>query len=249
MGVAVDPLTLVETCDAFREFIMRRAQALAVSVNVDTWIQLRRDEAFRSTVAAADLVLVDGTPLVWVARVLGAPLPGRVSGSDFLPLFCEVAAREGYHVFLFGANPGVADRAGDVLRARHPGLTVSTYSPPFWFERDDAENRRAIDAVRRAKPDVLFVALPQPRQENWLARHREDLDVPVSMGVGSAFDFVAGRLKRAPVWMQRAGLEWSYRLMQEPGRLWKRYLLDDSRIVYHAACGLLRRNRTRNRAT
>lgn len=248
MGVAVDPLTLTEACDAFRELIAMRVPALVFSVNVDTWTKLRQDEELRSVYAAADLILVDGTPLVWVARMLRTPLPGRVSGSDFFPMFCGLAAREGYRVFLFGANPGVADRARDALQRQHPGLIVSTYSPPFGFERDEHENRRAIEAVRRAKPDVLFVALPQPRQEKWLARHRQDLDVPVSMGVGSSFDYLAGRLRRAPLWMQRAGLEWFYRLMQEPGRLWKRYLLDDSRIVYHVAREYLRRISTRDRA-
>jgi N-acetylglucosaminyldiphosphoundecaprenol N-acetyl-beta-D-mannosaminyltransferase len=248
MGVGLDPLTLLEVCAAFRAFVARRARALVFNVNVDTWLKLRRDEELRRIYAAADLVLVDGTPLTWAARLLGTPLPGRVSGSDLFPAVCAAAARHGHRLFLLGGNPGVAERARQVLQRRHPGLVISTYAPPFGFERDEAENRRAIEAVRRARPDILFVGLSQPRQERWLASHRDALDVPVAMGVGSSFDYVAGRLRRAPLWMQRAGLEWSYRLMQEPGRLWRRYLLDDPRIVVYVAREGLRRRLARRRS-
>lgn len=233
MGVPVDPLTLREACEVACEMVAHRAGALIFNLNVDTWMKLRVDSDLRAIFQEADLVLVDGTPMVWAARILGVPLPERVSGSDFFPFFCGVAAKEGYGVFLFGANPGVADRAAQTLRSAYPELRISTYAPPFGFERDEVESRRAIEMVKRAHPDVLFVALPQPRQEKWLARHRDELEVPVAMGVGSSFDYLAGRLRRAPKWMQRAGLEWFCRLLQEPRRLWRRYLVDDVQIVYY----------------
>lgn len=241
MGVAVDAVSLTEALDSFRWFIDRHQPALVFNVNVDTWMKLREDEEFRAAYDAADLVLVDGTPLVWVSRILRTPLPGRVSGSDFFPAFCEVAAKEGYRVFLLGARPGIAEQAGSALQRQYPGLIVTTHSPSFGFERDEVENGNVIELVRRWNPDVLFVALGQPRQEKWLFRFRRNLNVPVAMGVGSSLDYLAGRLRRAPSWMQRAGLEWLYRLRQEPFRLWRRYVLDDSRIVYYVVREYLRR--------
>jgi N-acetylglucosaminyldiphosphoundecaprenol N-acetyl-beta-D-mannosaminyltransferase len=180
------------------------------------------------------LVLVDGTPMMWAARFLGTPLPGRVSGSDFVPAFCPIAAKAGHRIFLLGAAPGIAESAKSWLQRKATGLRiVGTYAPPFGFERDKRESDRVISVVTRTQPDVLFTAFGSPKQEKWLFRHYHDMNVPVSMGVGSTFDYLAGRLKRAPMWMQRAGLEWSYRLAQEPRRLWRRYLLDDPPFIFH----------------
>ncbi len=245
LGVEVDALTLDQAIAEFERMIAARCPSLAFSFNVDICMKIRRDAELRDIYREANLVLVDGTPMMWAASLLGTPLPGRVSGSDLLPAFCRVAAKEGYRVFLLGARPGVADLAGARLVARNPGLRiVGVYSPPFGFEQDISENARAIDAVRREGPDVLFVALGAPKQEKWLYRFRDDLGVPVSMGVGSALDYLAGRLRRAPNWMQRLGLEWTYRLAQEPGRLWRRYLLDDSPFVYHVLVEWLQRKLT-----
>jgi N-acetylglucosaminyldiphosphoundecaprenol N-acetyl-beta-D-mannosaminyltransferase len=157
-----------------------------------------------------------------------------VSGSDFLPAFCQAVAGEGCRIFFLGAAPGVADAAKRSLERKHPGLSiVGTYSPPVGFERDEHECARVATLVRRAEPDVLFAAFGSPKQEKWLHQFRDQLNVPVSMGIGSTLDYLAGRLRRAPIWMQRAGLEWSYRLVQEPRRLWRRYLVQDPPFVLH----------------
>src|SRR3990172_9746572 len=233
LGVAIDALTLGEAIDAFRLFIARKEPSVVLAVNVDVCMKIRQDIELREIFRKADLVLVDGTPMMWAARFLGRPLPERVSGSDFVPVFCDVAAKEGYRIFLLGAGPSVAERAKDWLERRNTGLKiVGTYAPPVGFEFDERENTRIIDLIRRARPDVLFAAFGAPKQEKWLARHYRSLDVPVAMGVGSAFDYLAGRLKRAPRWMQTAGLEWTFRLGQEPRRLWRRYLLDDPPFVF-----------------
>lgn len=234
LGIPVDTVTVAEAVDKFRSFIKLRQRALVCSLNVDLCMRVQRDPELRDVYLSANLILVDGTPMMWAASFLGTPLPERVSGSDFLPAFCSVAANEGFSVFLLGGAPGVAARAAAWLEERNPSLRIAgTYSPPMGFERDETENVRTIDRVRRARPDVLFAALGPSKQEKWLTRFRHAMDVPVSMGVGSSFDYLAGRLRRAPLWMQRAGLEWSYRLAQEPRRLWRRYLIENPPFVYH----------------
>lgn len=242
LGVRIDAVTMAQAARAFEQMIESRHPHLVFNVNVDICMQARRDADLASILRAADLVLVDGTPMMWAARLLGTPLPERVSGSDFLPRFCQVAAGAGYRLFLLGASPGVAQRASEVLEGRFPNLhVVGTYSPPYGFECDDRENGRIVEHVRRASPDVLFAAFGVPKDQKWLYRFRDDLGVPVSMGVGSSLDYLAGRLRRAPRWMQPLGLEWLYRLAQEPRRLWRRYLLNDPPFFYHLMREMLRR--------
>lgn len=234
LGVQIDGLTMVGAIAQFEELIARRQSALAFSLNVDICMKIHRDPELQRIYDDADLVLVDGTPMTWAARFLGSPLPGRVSGSELLPAFCSIAAVRGYRVFLLGSLPGVAERAKQRLETDNPGLrVVGTYAPPLGFEQDERENARIVSMIREASPDVLFVALGTPKENKWLFRFREALRVPVSMAVGSSFDYLAGRLKRAPQWMQRCGLEWSYRLIQEPRRLWRRYLIEDLPFVYY----------------
>ncbi len=230
----IDAVTMAEAIAIFEHFIREKRPSLVFPVNVDVCMKIQRDRELRALFHAAELVLVDGTPMMWAARLLGVPLPDRVSGSDLVPQFCQVAAERGYRIFLLGGGPGIAEGAQRWLEARNPSLRiVGTYAPPFGFEKDGYENARIISMVRRAKPDVLFTAFGASKQERWLTRFREDLAVPVSMSVGSTFDYLAGRLKRAPTWMQRAGLEWMFRLAQEPRRLWRRYLVDNPPFVYY----------------
>lgn len=249
LGIPVDPFSMDEVVDVFRTAIKTRTRAIVFNVNVDSCMHLRRDPMLRGMYRGATLVLVDGTPLTWAARILGVGLPGRVSGSDFLLHFCRVAAEESYTLFLLGAGPGVADRAKAALEARYPGLRiVGTYSPPFGFDADPVEDEKAVRIVRAASPDVLFVGLGFPKQERWITRHRDALRVPVAMGVGSSLDYPAGRLRRAPPLVQAAGLEWVFRLVQEPDRLWKRYLLNDSPFVFHVAAEWVRQQVARGGA-
>ena len=227
-GIRIDAVTPAEAVDAFRQMIAARRPHVVFNVNVDICMQIVRDEELRRIYHAADLVLVDGTPMMWASRLLGAPLPARVSGSDFVPMVCAAAAKSRARIFLLGGRPGVAERAQAVLVARFPGLQiVGTDAPPFGFEHDRRESARVTDRIRAAAPDVLFVALGAPKEQRWLGRVKTELGVPVSMGIGSSLDYLAGRLRRAPYWMQRWGLEWTYRLVQEPDRLWRRYLLND----------------------
>ncbi|MFB6271909.1 MAG: WecB/TagA/CpsF family glycosyltransferase [Salinibacter sp.] len=195
-----------------------------VTTNAHHVVVLRRDPDLRRVYQRADLGLADGMSVVWASCLLRRPLRARVAGSDLFPRLCAAAAERGDRVFLLGAAPGVADRAAARLRRRHPGLhVVGTYAPPSGFERHPSENEAIVRMIQEQTPDLLFVALGFPKQERWIAQHAEACGVSVAMGVGAAFDFVAGVRRRAPNWMQRAGLEWLYRLMQEPGRLAYRY--------------------------
>jgi N-acetylglucosaminyldiphosphoundecaprenol N-acetyl-beta-D-mannosaminyltransferase len=187
--------------------------------------------------------VADGMPLLWLSRLAGQPLPERITGVELVDESCQIAAEEGQRVFLLGAAPGVADAAAQVLEARYPGLRVAgVYAPPFG-PLSPADDARMVELVRQAAADFLFVAFGAPRQDLWIRTHFHQLDVAVAMGVGCVFDLLAGAVRRAPVWMQRTGLEWSYRLVQEPRRLWRRYLVDDLPMLGKLALGCVRGSR------
>ncbi|MCD6291776.1 MAG: WecB/TagA/CpsF family glycosyltransferase [Anaerolineae bacterium] len=220
LGVRVDPVTTEEALARLAEFVSEGTPHHVVTVNPEFVMTSRHHPEFRAVLEAADLCLADGVGLLWAGWLLGRPLPERVAGSDLLPQIAARAAREGWRLFFLGAQPGVAQRAADVLRARYPALqVVGTYAG------SPAEEEAAgiIRRVRAAQPDMLFVAYGAPAQDLWIARHRDELAIPVMMGVGGAFDFIAGVAKRAPVWVRRMGLEWLHRLIHQPLR-WRRML-------------------------
>ena len=226
MGVPLDNVTVQETIEEVERLVASGQPHYLVTANVDFLVQARRDIELRRILLDAHMVLCDGTPLVWAARLLGNALPERVAGADLVPLLIEQAAARGYRIFFLGAKPGVAAHAVKRLTNQWPGLQVAGYySPPFnkLLEMDHDEiQRRLIEA----KPDLLFVCFGCPKQEKWLAMHYRALQVPVCIGVGATIDFLAGQVKRAPVWMRRSGLEWLFRLIQEPRRLFRRYAND-----------------------
>jgi len=226
LGVPFDHVTLAQALARIEAMIASRRPHYVVTANVDFLVQAHRDVELRRILLDADLVLCDGTPLVWASRWLGNALPERVAGSDLAPALIRVAAEKGHRLFFLGAGPGVAAEAGAKLRAQYPALQlVGTYSPPFshLLEMDHDEIARRI---REARPDILLVSFGCPKQEKWIAMHHRSLGVPVAIGVGATLDFLAGRMKRAPGWMSRTGTEWLYRLWQEPGRLYRRYTED-----------------------
>lgn len=224
--------------------------AYAVTPNVDHLVRYAKSPQLRPLYEQADLVVADGMPLIWASRLLRTPLPERVAGSDLFPALCARAADVGLSVFLLGGATGAAEAAARALTARHAALRiVGTYCPPFGFERDAAERARVVDTVRRAAPDILFVGLGSPKQEQWIAANREACGAKLSLGVGISFSFMSGHVKRAPEWMQRAGLEWLHRLAQEPGRLWKRYLIVDASFLTLVIRDLLKRRRASSKKT
>jgi exopolysaccharide biosynthesis WecB/TagA/CpsF family protein len=199
-----------------------------VTPNVDHIIKLQKDEEFQQIYRDASLVLADGMPLLWAAKFLGTPLKEKISGSDLFPKLCTVAAEKGYKVFFLGGRQGAAQKAAEALKMKHNALqVVRCYSPAFGFENSENENKKIVGMIKEARPDILFVGLGAPKQEKWIYKYRNQYQVPVSIGIGVSFEFVAGMVKRAPFCMQKIGLEWFWRLMMEPKRLWKRYLVDD----------------------
>jgi N-acetylglucosaminyldiphosphoundecaprenol N-acetyl-beta-D-mannosaminyltransferase len=197
-----------------------------------TVMACQEDAELRSAVLGADFTVPDGQPLVWALRALGNDLRDRVYGPDLMDAACERAARTGRRFYLYGGrNQGALVELTRILRLRYPGLKiVGGHAPPF--RTLSAEEDAAIVAdINRAAPDVVWVGTGVPRQEKWMARMRERLDAPVLIGVGAAFDFHAGLVRQAPPWMQRSGLEWAFRLLQEPRRLWRRYLRYNPRFV------------------
>ncbi len=228
-GVPVDDLSMESALDCLEQFIaVGRATGKThqiATINADFVVNALHDPELRHILQTVDMATADGTPVVLGARLLGVPLAGRVTGVDMVPALAERAAKRGYSVYLLGAKPGVAAQAGAVLQERYPGLTiVGVDSPPNvpLTEMDTS----VLDAIHTAQPDILLVAFGNPKQEKWIHMHAHELYVPICIGVGGTFDMIAGITRRAPLWMQRMGLEWTYRLLQEPGRLWKRYVRD-----------------------
>lgn len=231
MNTEIDNLTMEETLKAIDLLILSNKCAYAVTPNVDHIVRLESDEELQAAYANAALILTDGKPLLWIARWYGTPIKEKISGSDLFPLLCEMAAQKGYKMFFLGAGEGVAQKAAQNLKKRYEGLKViGTYSPPIGFEKDPAEMDRIRAMITSARPHILIVGLGCPKQEKFMYHHCAELGVPVSLGLGASFDFEAGRIKRAPRWMSDHGLEWLFRITQDPKRMAKRYLIDDRKI-------------------
>lgn len=199
------------------------------TANLDHLAISEHDDEFRDVYRRADLVLADGMPVVWLSQphIMGR-LQERVAGSDLFWELSKASAKTGLRLFLLGGLPGSADRAAEALRTSYPGVQIcGTDCPSFENWATDAEQQRILETIHAAKPDILFVGLGAPKQEKWIAKRRLDLNVPVSIGVGGSFEMASGSVRRAPVWMQKSGLEWAYRLAQEPKRLWDRYMRRD----------------------
>jgi N-acetylglucosaminyldiphosphoundecaprenol N-acetyl-beta-D-mannosaminyltransferase len=245
-GVLIDRVDMGEALSRIEGFIGEGRPHRIVTVNLDYLRHSRKDEHFREAVNSADLAVADGAPLVWASRLFGHPLPERVAGVDLADRCAELAAARSYRLFLLGAGPGVAEGVARVLEQKYPGLRIAgTYTPPFG-DFSEEEEQRIRDRIRQARPDILLVGLPTPRQELWNHGHAADWGVPVTIGVGAAFDMLGGLVPRAPRWMQRSGLEWLFRLWIEPRRLWKRYLLHDSLELVRLAAGRLTLRRDPN---
>ena len=223
LGVGVSAVTLDAAIAEMDRWIAKGVRSYICVTGAHGLIESQSDPGLRAIHNAAGLVVPDGMPVVWLLRLLTELPVGRVCGFDLLPDFARHAAGRGYRHFFYGAGPGVPERLAERLSARFPGFAVAgTLSPPFrpLTAEEDSEIVRTINAAR---PDVIWVGLSTPKQERWMAEHRDRLDAPVLIGVGAAFDTEAGEKRRSPLWMQRAGLEWFFRLCSEPGRLWLRY--------------------------
>jgi len=222
-GVPFLPLTLGQTAEAVSAVIEKCQPAFFITANTHYAMLTRENPDLQDVNARAAFIVADGAPLVWAARRRPVPLPERVAGSDLIFTLSELAVQRGYRLFLAGGAPGVAEEAARRLTARYPGLRiVGTAAPSFQNPAADDYNKLR-DQIVQARPHLLIVAASMPYGERWLSAHLEDLGVPVSVNLGASIDFAAARINRAPLWMQKSGLEWAFRLLLEPGRLFSRY--------------------------
>jgi len=232
LGVRVDAVQIADVVDQMKDWIRGKKGCHSIAATgMHGVVEARHDPEFKQILNATDLVVPDGTPLVWVGRRRGHDLPRRVYGPDLVLAFCEETQARSYRHFFYGGESGAADQLADSLKRRFPGMQVAgTYSPPFRPLRKE-EDAEILSMISQAAPDVLWVGLGAPKQERWMHEHRDKLRVPVVVGVGAAFDMISGRRRQAPRWMREHGLEWLFRLFQEPRRLWRRYLIYGTEFV------------------
>jgi N-acetylglucosaminyldiphosphoundecaprenol N-acetyl-beta-D-mannosaminyltransferase len=240
LGSFIDKVTLDDAVQRAHEFIVSGTHHQIVTVNVDFLRLAEENIEFKGVINRSDLAIADGMPLVWASGWLGDRLPERVTGVELVDRCCALAAQNGFKIFLLGGEEGVPEGAAEIMRSRHPSLqVVGAYSPPIGPFTED-EDRKICAMIKEANPDILLVAFGAPKQDLWIAQHRDELRVPVAMGVGGVFNFLTGRVKRAPRWMQQRGLEWLYRVFQEPRRLWRRYFLQDMPMLFRIGTESLR---------
>ena len=220
LGCPIDILTMAETVDLAREAMRNRSRLQHVALNVAKLVNTRRDPVLSSDVASSDVVGIDGMGIVWAARLVGLPVKERVAGIDLLIGLLAVCAKEGFKPYFLGATRETLQRSAAQLHQQYPDLRFAGLRDGYFSPEQEAE---VVSDIRNSAADCLFIGMPTPRKECFLAAHRDDLKVPFIMGVGGSFDVLAGQIARAPVRMQALGLEWLYRVYQEPGRMWWRY--------------------------
>jgi N-acetylglucosaminyldiphosphoundecaprenol N-acetyl-beta-D-mannosaminyltransferase len=223
LGVTVDNLTMDEVLDVIEDNIAEGGFHQFATANVDFLMKSIHDEELYETLASCDLVLADGAPLVWASRLLGLGLKERVAGADLVPQLARLSALRGYRLFLLGAEEESSAGTAAWMEKNYPGVCIAGRYSPKHKPLEEMDHEDILSRIEAARPDILLVAFGNPKQEKWLAMHRQRLEVPVCIGVGGSFDFLSGKISRAPLWMQQSGMEWLYRTIQEPSRLARRY--------------------------
>lgn len=233
LNTYVNNLIMKDVISEIEHMVTAKKKSYIVAVNVDVIIKIEKDPYLKKISDDADLTLVDGMPLIWISRLYKRPIIEKVSGSDLVPEICEIASKKGYTMFLLGGKDGVAEKAKENLERMYPGINiVGTYAPPFGFEKSQLEIQKTNKIISAYKPDLLIVCFGCPKQEKWIYENINKYDATVSICAGATIDFLAGNIKRAPKWMSEHGLEWFYRFLKEPGRMFKRYFIDDINIFW-----------------
>lgn len=226
-GTGISQVTLSETMDLFDQWIKEEDKRRVCVTPVNCVVWANKNKALQQLYNDADLTLCDGVPLIWAAKFLGKGTLSRVTGLDLLPHYIERCYQKEHTQFFLGAKEGVAALLQQQMQERYPGIKISgVYSPPFAASFSAEENEKMINMINAVKPNILWVSLTAPKQDYWIREHLHRLDVHVAIGVGGAFEVAAGLIDRAPVWMQKNGLEWLYRFSKEPKRLFRRYILE-----------------------
>ncbi|OGC05287.1 hypothetical protein A2V82_03305 [candidate division KSB1 bacterium RBG_16_48_16] len=238
-GFGIDRLNLDQVVSCIDEAILAKKPLHIVLVNAGKIVLARKDHELAHIIRTAELVGADGVPIMWASWLLSRPLPGRVNGTDLMNRLIEMAAAKGYRIYFLGARQPVIERAVRSLKQRHPSLQIAGFRNGY-YDSPESE-REVINDIARSQADILLIGMSSPKKEKWVRRHFHDLNVTVVHGVGGSFDILGGLTKRAPAWMQKTGLEWLYRLIQEPRRLWRRYLIGNAAYTFLVMKALVRR--------
>lgn len=231
MNTYIDNVSMEEAIQHIEYCIENKIIGQVITPNVDQIVRIEWDEYFRKICENCELLLVDGHPLLWTAKLYKKPFKQKICGSDLVPVLCEEAAKKGYSVFFLGAAPGVAQIAADNMAKRNPGLKIAgVYSPPMGFEKDQMELSKINEILKNSNADMLFVGMGVPKQDVFIYENKAYYQIPMSFSIGGTIDFLAGKQKRAPKWISNIGFEWLYRLLHEPKRMFKRYIIDDSKF-------------------
>jgi N-acetylglucosaminyldiphosphoundecaprenol N-acetyl-beta-D-mannosaminyltransferase len=227
LGTMVSSLTMVELFADWCQLIDEGQKSQVCITPVNSILAARATARVQEIYNNAGYVLCDGVPVKWASEFLGTPIKERITGLDVLPRIFPFAVERNFTVFLLGASPGVAETLKSVMQVKYPSVKiVGTFVPPFRVVFSEEENQEMINAINALKPDILLVSLTAPKQDIWIAENLTELNTHLAIGIGGAFEVAAGMIKRAPAWMQKTGLEWFYRFLQEPKRMFKRYFVE-----------------------
>ena len=229
MGCFIDNLSMEETLQKIESFVQSGRSHQHVVINVDKVVRANRDPELRRIINECALVNVDGMPVVWASRLLGKSLKERVAGVDLFEALVRRSVEKGWNVFFLGAREEVVRAVKDLYSRKFPRLRVAGYRNGYWNREEEAG---VVKLIADSRPQLLFVAISSPKKEQFLNRYQAEMKVPFAMGVGGTFDVVVGKVKRAPLWMQKWSLEWFYRFLQEPRRMFKRYFIDDTYFLW-----------------
>jgi len=232
LNTYVNNVNMDEAIQAIDDMIASEKKSYIIAINVDVVMKIESDGYLKKITDDADMVLVDGKPLEWIAKWHKRPIKAKISGSDLVPILCKRAAAKGYSIFIIGGKEGVAEKAKNNLERDLPDIKiVGTYAPPFGFEKNEMELNKINEMISSAHPDILIACFGCPKQEKWIYENYQKYEVKVSVCAGATVDFLAGNVNRAPKWMSNHGFEWFYRFLQEPKRMFKRYFIDDIKIL------------------
>jgi len=231
MNTYIDNVTMEEAIQHIGYCIENKIVGQIITPNVDQIVRLEWDDYFKKICDNSELLLIDGHPLIWIAKLYKKPFKQKICGSDLVPILCEWATQKEYSVFFLGAAPGVAKKAAGKLQNQFRGLNIAgTYSPPVEFEKDEEEVKRINKMLLDSKADMLFVGMGVPKQDSFIYENMHKYQIPMSFSIGGTIDFIAGVQKRAPKWIREIGFEWFYRLITNPKKMFKRYIIDDLKI-------------------
>lgn len=232
-GITINNVTMADAVDKVLEFTESEGKKLITTPNLDFLYNASKDEDFKNILLSSDLNIPDGKPLILISKAKGTPLKEKVSGADFFIEVCKAASQSSNTIYLLGAGPGVAEEAKNRLTSRFKGLKiVGTHSPSFGFEKNEEESMSIVKMINETNPDILFVGVGSPKQEKWINQYIPQLNIKVAAGVGASFDFAAGNVAIPPPFVKKIGFAWLWRLISEPKRLWKRYLVNNLPLFF-----------------